>query len=131
VAAIEADLEILLCAAIDSVGRIGRIIDDAANDPIIFVNDAQKAAFLRPVMIGQRHLDEVLPHVPDRTNRWDLYTAVILYTSLAGNLTRIMRDNIADLAERRILEPKILVTPSVADAEAAEGNNSTATVVST
>lgn len=127
---IEADLVILLRTAIDAVGRIGRVIDDAATDPIRFQNEVQKAAFLRQVVIGQRHLDEVLPHVPDETTRWDLYTAVTTYTSL-GDLTRIMRDNIADLAERRILEPKVIVTPSVADAEATEANRTMVPAVST
>lgn len=130
VMAIEQDIEDFISNVIGSVDLIGAIINSAADDPVLFVSEAQKGAFLRPVLIGQRHLEEVLPFVPDRTSRWELYTLVTTYTSLSSELTPLMRDNINDFAERRILEPKALIVPSAADAEAAEAQHGPVTALS-
>lgn len=102
---------------ISNTSPIERLIEKATDDTLTFETVSQREAFLRPIMVGKKHIDAVIDLIPNVTSRWEVFSVVTAYTSLNRDLSPIMRDNINDYAERHLLEPKIVVVPSVSDAE--------------
>jgi len=81
----------------ETKGAIEMAVEKTRGISLVFDSDEEKEVLLKKVLVGKKHTAKLVPRVPDRINRWDLFLLIMDYVN-TESLTVLMRDIITQKA---------------------------------